>query len=57
MQQLDEIRLEGLRVFGHHGVFDHEREDGQDFVIDLGLSVRAARAAASAGPCLNSGLS
>lgn len=45
MQRLDEIRLEGLRVFGHHGVFDHERENGQDFVIDLGLSVRAARAA------------
>ncbi len=45
MQQLDEIRLAGLRVFGHHGVFDHERENGQDFVVDLGLSVRTARAA------------
>ena len=45
MPQLDEIRLEGLRVFGHHGVFDHERENGQDFVIDLVLSVSAERAA------------
>jgi len=45
MSQLDEIRLEGLRVFGNHGVFDHERENGQDFVIDLALTVRAERAA------------
>ena len=45
MPQLDEIRLEGLRVFGHHGVFDHERGNGQDFVIDLVLSVSAERAA------------
>ncbi len=40
MPQLDEIRLEGLRVFGHHGVFDHERENGQDFVIDLVLAAQ-----------------
>jgi 7,8-dihydroneopterin aldolase/epimerase/oxygenase len=32
---LDEIRLTGLRARGHHGVFDHERRDGQDFVVDL----------------------
>lgn len=31
----DEIRLRGLRAFGHHGVFDHERDDGQEFVIDV----------------------
>ena len=31
----DRITLTGLRVRGHHGVFDHERRDGQDFLVDL----------------------
>ena len=31
----DRIVLTGLRVRGNHGVFDHERRDGQDFVVDL----------------------
>ncbi|NUS45328.1 MAG: dihydroneopterin aldolase, partial [Mycobacteriaceae bacterium] len=29
----DLITLTGLRVHGRHGVFDHEREAGQDFII------------------------
>ncbi len=32
---LDAIRVSGLRVQAHHGVFDHERRDGQEFVIDV----------------------
>ncbi|QWF81438.1 Dihydroneopterin aldolase [Amycolatopsis sp. CA-230715] len=31
----DRITLTGLRVFGRHGVFEHEKRDGQVFVIDL----------------------
>jgi 7,8-dihydroneopterin aldolase/epimerase/oxygenase len=31
----DRITLTGLRVFGRHGVFDHERADGQEFVVDV----------------------
>ncbi|NNC12073.1 dihydroneopterin aldolase [Planctomonas sp. JC2975] len=31
----DRITLSGLRVHAHHGVFDFEREQGQDFVIDV----------------------
>ena len=31
----DRITLTGLRAFAHHGVFDHERRDGQPFVIDV----------------------
>jgi 7,8-dihydroneopterin aldolase/epimerase/oxygenase len=31
----DRIVLTGLRVHGRHGVFEHERRDGQDFVVDL----------------------
>jgi len=41
---LDQIALRGLRVRGHHGVFDHERRDGQEFIIDavLWTDTRAA---------------
>jgi dihydroneopterin aldolase len=31
------IEIRGLRVFAHHGVFEHERRDGQEFVIDVTL--------------------
>lgn len=43
----DRIELTGLRVRGHHGVFSHERRDGQDFVLDLALEVDLTAAAAS----------
>ena len=43
----DRITLTGLTAKGHHGVFDHEREDGQDFTVDLVLHTRTERAAAS----------
>lgn len=35
----DRIRLTGLRVRGHHGVLPAERRDGQDFVVDVALSL------------------
>ena len=44
---VDEIRLTGLRVRGHHGVFEHEKRDGQDFVIDAVLRRDLTRPAAS----------
>ncbi|WP_206477112.1 dihydroneopterin aldolase [Microbacterium sp. KRD172] len=47
MQTTDEITLTGLTVFGRHGVFEHERENGQEFVIDLRLRLDLADAAAS----------
>lgn len=47
MNALDEIVLTGLTVFGRHGVYAHERENGQEFVIDLRLSVSLSDAAAS----------
>ncbi|MGD2203067.1 dihydroneopterin aldolase [Microbacterium maritypicum] len=47
MQSLDEIVLTGLTVFGRHGVFEHERRDGQDFTIDLRLRLSLAKAADS----------
>jgi 7,8-dihydroneopterin aldolase/epimerase/oxygenase len=35
----DRIALRGLRVRGRHGVFEHERADGQDFLIDVTIDV------------------
>lgn len=43
----DRIELRGLKVRGNHGVFDHERTDGQDFIIDITVWMDLAPAAAS----------
>ena len=43
----DTISLRGLRVRGHHGVFDFERRDGQDFVVDVELELDLTKAAAT----------
>lgn len=31
----DRIELTGLECFGHHGVFDFEKEQGQPFIVDV----------------------
>ncbi len=33
----DWIRLDGIRVFAYHGVYDEEKERGQIFLIDVHL--------------------
>lgn len=40
----DNITLTGITAVGHHGVFEHERRDGQPFAVDvvLHLDLRAA---------------
>lgn len=43
----DIITLTGLRVFGFHGVFEHERREGQDFIIDVQLRLDLSAAATS----------
>ena len=43
----DLIQLTGLRVRGRHGVFDFERAEGQDFVVDVALRLDTSAAAAS----------
>lgn len=34
------VELKGLRVFAHHGVFEFERQYGQDFYIDAKVWVK-----------------
>lgn len=43
----DQLSITGIECFGHHGVLDHERRDGQVFVIDLTLAVDTRTAATS----------
>ncbi|MFF0143767.1 dihydroneopterin aldolase [Amycolatopsis sulphurea] len=43
----DRITLTGLRVFGRHGVFEHEKRDGQEFVVDVTAWLDLGPAAAS----------
>jgi len=43
----DRIEIRGLRVFGHHGVYEQERRDGQVFVVDLTLELDLGPAAHS----------
>ncbi|GAA1104842.1 MAG: dihydroneopterin aldolase [Nocardiopsis sp. BM-2018] len=43
----DRIELRGLTARGYHGVFDFERREGQDFVVDAVLHLDTAPAAAS----------
>jgi dihydroneopterin aldolase len=54
----DRLTLTGLRAFGHHGVFEHERVNGQEFVIDVsvGFDSRAAAATDDLDKTINYGV-
>ena len=41
------IELQGIELFAYHGVLDHERAEGQRFVVDLELDVADSAAATS----------
>ena len=43
----DRLSVTGIEAFGHHGVFDHERRDGQVFRVDLVLGLDTTAAAVS----------
>jgi 7,8-dihydroneopterin aldolase/epimerase/oxygenase len=43
----DRIELRGLTIRGRHGVFEQERADGQDFVVDITVWIDLVDAAAS----------
>ena len=43
----DQIFLTGIEGFGYHGLFDHERQNGQDFFVDVALSVDLTAASKS----------
>ena len=39
----DRIVLQGISAYGHHGVLDFEKADGQEFVVDVALEVDLRR--------------
>lgn len=43
----DCISLKGIWGFGYHGVFDHEAKNGQDFFVDLEISLDLSSASVS----------
>jgi dihydroneopterin aldolase len=43
----DRLSVLGLEAWGHHGVFEHERREGQLFRVDLTLGVDSRPAARS----------
>lgn len=43
----DRVELRGLKVWGFHGVFEHERAEGQDFLVDVVLYFDTGPAARS----------
>ena len=43
----DRITLTGLSATGFHGVFEHERREGQTFIVDVVLETDVRPAAAS----------
>jgi dihydroneopterin aldolase len=45
MDFIDEITLTGVRAYGYHGVFEDERREGQEFVVDVTLYLSTAEAA------------
>jgi len=43
----DTITLTGITAIGHHGVFEHEKRDGQPFIVDAVLHTDISGAAAT----------
>lgn len=47
MSQPDLITLKGVTAIGYHGVFAHEKRDGQPFITDAVLHLNVGAAAAT----------
>ncbi len=43
----DSIRITGLELFGYHGVYDHEKQNGQRFLVDLAVWIDTDNASVS----------
>jgi len=43
----DQINVNGIKAFGYHGVLPHEAVEGQEFIVDLALSLDLSEASRS----------
>ena len=41
---MDKITLQNMMFYGYHGVYEHEREMGQRFAVDVEMSLDLTRA-------------
>ena len=41
----DRISIVGITAVGHHGVFDYEKANGQEFIVDVDLELSVVDAA------------
>lgn len=53
MPDADRILLTGVRGFGHHGVLDFERRDGQEFAVDAVIDLPGPAAGDDLASTLN----
>ena len=44
---MDEITIKGIRGFGYHGVFEDEKKNGQEFIVDLRIESDLSKAGQS----------
>jgi len=44
---MDEIAITGIRGFGYHGLFEHEKKDGQEFFVDIRITADLSSAGQS----------
>lgn len=47
LEKLDKIALSGMKFYGYHGCLAEEREQGQDFYVDVNLALSLKRAGKS----------
>lgn len=43
----DQIHVTGIKAFGYHGVLPHEAAEGQEFIVDLAVSLDLSAASRS----------
>lgn len=41
---MDEITINGIYGFGHHGLFESEKRDGQEFIVDVKIHADLSQA-------------
>ena len=41
---IDKVSITGIEAFGFHGVFEHEKKEGQEFIVDVEFDYNTAKA-------------
>ena len=41
---IDKVSITGIEAFGFHGVFEHERKEGQEFIVDVEFEYDTSKA-------------